>query len=54
MNENDNPFIFLEDFAVARVAQILSNELPFVAGAALSRTSALFNAKVYGKYAQMA
>lgn len=46
MNENDNPFIFLEDFDVARVAQILSNELPFVAGAALSRTSALFNAKV--------
>ena len=46
MNEKDNPFIFLEDFDVAHVAQILSNELPFVAGAALSRTSALFNAKV--------
>lgn len=46
MSINDNPFSFLEEFDVAQVAQILSNELPFVAGAALSRTSALFNAKV--------
>ena len=46
MNTNDNPFRFLEDFDVAKVAQILTGELPFVAGAALSRMSPIFNAKV--------
>ncbi len=46
MKHNDNPFSFLEEYDVARVAQILSEELPFVAGAALSRTPAIFNAKV--------
>ncbi len=46
MSKNDNPFYFLEDFEISKVAQILSSELPFVAGAALSRTSPIFNAKV--------
>ena len=46
MNIDENPFKFLECYDVTTVAQILSNELPFIAGAALSRTSAVFNAKV--------
>ena len=46
MNIDENPFKFLEHYDVTTVAQILSSELPFIAGAALSRTSPVFNAKV--------